>query len=142
MRIQSEEGRTVETQWRESMDSQIILVIEDNPVNMKLFRVLLKQERYEVMEADDAETGIELAHRKPPRLILMDIGLPGLDGLNATRIIKKDSVLKDIPILALTAHAMSGDEEKAREAGCDGYMSKPIDIRAFLEMVSRYLARG
>ena len=72
----------------------------------------------------------------------MDIGLPGLDGLNATRIIKKDSVLKDIPILALTAHAMSGDEEKAREAGCDGYMSKPIDIRAFLEMVSRHLALG
>jgi CheY-like chemotaxis protein len=142
MRIQSEEGRTVETQWRESMDSQIILVIEDNPVNMKLFRVLLKQERYEVMEAEDAETGIELAHRKSPHLILMDIGLPGLDGLNATRIIKKDSVLKDIPILALTAHAMSGDEEKAREAGCDGYMSKPIDIRAFLEMVSRHLALG
>ena len=123
------------------MDSHIILIVEDNPINMKLFRVLLKKEKYEVIEAEDAETGIEQARLKHPHLILMDIGLPGLDGLSATRIIKTDPVLKDIPILALTAHAMSGDEEKAREAGCDGYMSKPIDTRGFLKMVSRYFAR-
>jgi CheY-like chemotaxis protein len=122
------------------MDTHIILIIEDNPLNMKLFRVLLKSEKYEVIEAEDAKTGIDQVRLRHPHLILMDIGLPGMDGLSATRIIKADPALKNIPIVALTSHAMSGDEEKTLEAGCDGYMSKPINTQCFLEMVSRHLS--
>ena len=116
-----------------------VLVIEDNPTNMKLVRTLLTLGHYEVLEAADAESGIKLATSKIPDLILMDIQLPGMDGLEATTILKNDPATKDIPIVALTSYAMRGDEEKARQAGCDGYITKPINTRTFLDTISGYL---
>ncbi len=121
------------------MEELTILIIEDNPVNMKLIRDLLQLGRYGILEASDARTGIRLAQEHNPDLILMDIQLPGMDGLSATRIIKKDPVLKDIPVVALTAHAMHGDDLKIRESGCDGYISKPIDTRSFLKRILQLL---
>ena len=121
------------------MAGQKILVIEDNDLNLKLINSLLKIGRYQSMEATDAESGIQLARESRPDLILMDIQLPGMDGLSATKILKADPELKNIPIVALTAHAMVGDEERARKAGCDGYLAKPIDTRKFLETIAHYL---
>ena len=121
------------------MSSNTVLVIEDNELNLKLVRSLLKLGHYQAIEAVDAETGIQLAREQLPDLILMDIQLPGMDSLTATRIIKKDPELKDIPIVALTSYAMDGDEEKAIEAGCAGYIAKPVDTRSFLSNVAQFL---
>ena len=121
------------------MGNKTILVIEDNELNMKLVRSLLKMSSYVMVEAEDAETGIKLAREKKPDLILMDIQLPGMDGLSATKILKEDSSIKDTVIIALTSHAMEGDDKKVREAGCDGYITKPIDTRNFLQTVDDYL---
>jgi CheY-like chemotaxis protein len=121
------------------MANETILVIEDNEMNMKLVRSLLQIGEYRVLEAIDAETGIQLAREHHPDLILMDIQLPGMDGLIATREIKNDPAVKDISIVALTSYAMQGDEEKARDAGCAGYIAKPIDTRSFLETLGQFL---
>ena len=121
------------------MGNKTILVIEDNELNMKLVRSLLKMSSYVMVEAVDAETGIKLAREKKPDLILMDIQLPGMDGLSATKIIKEDPSLKDIPVVALTSYAMQGDKEKAMESGCAGYIAKPIDTRKFLKTVSQFV---
>jgi CheY-like chemotaxis protein len=121
------------------MGNRTVLVIEDNALNMKLVRSLLKMGKYDIIEAVDAETGIQLARERKPDLILMDIQLPGMDGLNATRIIKEDPSLKDVIILALTSYAMEGDDKKAREAGCDGYIIKPIDTKNFLKTIDKFL---
>ncbi|UCF90319.1 MAG: response regulator [Desulfobacterales bacterium] len=122
------------------MDARTVLVVEDNELNMKLVRDLLKIAKYNVLEATDAESGCQMAREHSPALILMDIQLPGMDGLSATRLIKADPVLKAIPVIALTSYAMQGDEDKAREAGCDGYIAKPIDTRNFLKKVDSFLA--
>ena len=119
-----------------------ILVVEDNPLNMKLVRTLLRKDSFRVLEAENAERGLELAREEKPDLILMDIQLPGMDGLSAVRILKADPVLKRIPVAALTSYAMEGDVEKAREAGCDGYISKPIDTRGFMETVLNFFGDG
>jgi CheY-like chemotaxis protein len=119
-----------------------ILIIEDNQLNMKLVRSMLKLEHYQVLEANDAEDGILLAREHLPDLILMDIQLPGIDGLDATRIIKEEPILKHIPVVALTSYAMQGDEEKAISAGCNGYIAKPIDTRNFLDILSGYLRQN
>ena len=100
------------------MKTKTILVIEDNKLNMKLVNGLVKIGKYRMLEAIDAESGIELIREQRPDLVLMDIQLPGMDGLSATKIIKEDPDLKDIPIVALTSYAMQGDEEKALAAGC------------------------
>ncbi len=121
------------------MKIKTILVIEDNKLNMKLVNGLIKIGKYRMLEAVDAESGIELIREQRPDLVLMDIQLPGMDGLSATKVIKEDPELKDIPIVALTSFAMQGDEEKALAAGCTGYITKPIDTRNFLETVSQYL---
>jgi len=121
------------------MGNKEILVIEDNKLNLKLVKTLLRFGEFEVLEAQDAETGIELAQKKPPDLILMDIQLPGMDGLNATQTIRRDPLLKGIPIIALTSYAMQGDEERAISAGCSGYIAKPIDTRAFLNIIGDFL---
>ena len=121
------------------MTTKTILVVEDNELNMKLVRGLIKIGKYRMLEAIDAESGIEQIREQRPDLVLMDIQLPGMDGLSATKIIKKDPSLKDIPVVALTSYAMQGDEEKALEAGCSGYIAKPIDTRKFLETISQYL---
>ena len=120
------------------MKIKTILVVEDNTLNMKLVRGLIKIGKYRMIEAIDAESGIELIREQRPDLVLMDIQLPGMDGLSATKIIKEDPELKDIPIVALTSYAMQGDKEKALAAGCTGYIAKPIDTRKFLETVSQY----
>ena len=124
------------------MDKKKILVIEDNELNMKLVRGLLSLGNFTMLEAVDAETGIQLAHDYHPELILMDIQLPGMDGLEASRIISNDIDLKDIPIVALTSYAMEGDEKKARLAGCAGYITKPIDTRNFLNLIGKFLENG
>jgi CheY-like chemotaxis protein len=116
-----------------------ILVIEDNELNMKLVVALLRIGKYEILQATDAETGIRLARDHRPALIVMDLQLPGMDGLTATRLIKEDETLHCIPIVALTSHAMQGDEEKARAAGCTRYIPKPIDTRGFLQAVKEVL---
>jgi len=121
------------------MADQKIVVIEDNALNMKLVRSLLIRGGYNVIEAGDAETGIALARDHRPDLILMDIQLPGMDGISATRHIRSDAVLKDIPIVALTSYAMQEDKEKTLDAGCIGHIAKPIDTRQFLNQISQYL---
>lgn len=121
------------------MKTSTILVVEDNDLNMKLVRSLLHLGNFEVLEAKDAEAGINVARQNLPDLILMDIQLPGIDGLEATRNIRQDPVLSSIPVVALTSYAMQGDEEKAKLAGCTGYVAKPIDTRSFLDVISGFL---
>ncbi|MCB2180440.1 MAG: response regulator [Desulfobulbaceae bacterium] len=121
------------------MTGKKILVIEDNELNLKLVRTLLELADYTVTEADNAEQGITLAHEQSPDLILMDVQLPGLDGLSATKSILKDPKIRHIPVIAVTSFAMEGDKEKALEAGCVGYISKPIDTRNFVNEVTRFL---
>lgn len=116
-----------------------VLLIEDNPLNMELAVDLLEIGGYEVLTATTAEEGIELAQKETPDLILMDISLPGIDGLEATRILKKDKKVKDVPIVAMSAHAMPGDKEKAIEAGCVGYITKPIDTKSLVERVKEFM---
>ncbi len=116
-----------------------VLLIEDNPLNMELAVDLLELGGYEVLTAATAEEGIELAQKEIPSLILMDISLPGIDGLEATRILKKDKKVKDVPIVAMSAHAMTGDKEKAMEAGCVGYITKPIDTKSLVEKVKEFM---
>jgi CheY-like chemotaxis protein len=119
-------------------DKPRILVVEDNELNMKLCRAILK-DLYQVFTAATAEEGLESARRVLPDLILMDIQLPGMDGLTATRVIKNDHDLRTIPVIALTSFAMVGDREKALSAGCDEYLPKPIDIQGLKAMVARFL---
>lgn len=121
------------------MENKTILIIEDNELNMKLVRSMLQLGHYRILEAWDAESGIQLARKHFPDLILMDIQLPGMDGLNATQIIRKDPSLRNIPVVALTSCAMQGDEQKAVSAGCTGYIAKPIDTRNFLNILAGYL---
>ncbi|MDJ0782516.1 MAG: response regulator [Desulfosarcinaceae bacterium] len=117
-----------------------ILVVEDNALNMKLVRGLLGLRDYRLLEASDAELALQLAERETPDLILMDIQLPGMDGLTATRRLKAIDRLQHVPVVALTSYAMAGDEAKAAEAGCDGYITKPIDTRSFLGKVEKHLS--
>lgn len=117
-----------------------ILVVEDNAANMKLTVLLLQGENHEVLQASDAEKGIQLAHAELPQLILMDIQLPGMDGLAATRLLKGDPETSKIKIVALTALAMNGDRERVAAAGCDGYIAKPFHYREFLKVVEEMVA--
>ena len=121
------------------MPNETILVVEDDHLNLKLCRSILEMEGFKIIAAMEAEEGLKLAHEHHPDLILMDIQLPGMDGLTATGIIKKDPNLKDIPVIALTAHAMDGDDLKAYAAGCSGYITKPIEVRSFRESIRQWL---
>lgn len=118
-----------------------ILIIEDNPLNMELARDLLEARGYEVREAATAQEGIDAIHSRRPDLVLMDVQLPGMDGLTATRILRKEHNLSNLIIVALTAHAMKGDEQKVLEAGCNGYISKPIDTRQFPAQIAGFLQK-
>jgi len=118
-----------------------VLVVEDNPANMTLATFLLESAGHTVLKAQDAETGVGLAGSERPDLILMDIQLPGMDGLRATSILKADAATRDIPVIALTALAMKGDEERIRSAGCDGYIAKPLSYKDFLETISSELGK-
>jgi CheY-like chemotaxis protein len=119
--------------------TKTIVMIEDNRLNRKLVRALLREKGVEILEAIDAESGILLIREEKPDLVLMDVQLPGMDGLTATSIIKNDPVLKEIPVIVLTSYAMAGDAEKARSAGCDSYMAKPIEIHSFRHIVQDLL---
>lgn len=118
-----------------------ILVIEDNPANMKLASLLLRNAGHRVLGATDAEAGLLLARADPPDLILMDIQLPGMDGLAATALLKQDPLTVAIPVIALTAMAMKADQEKSRLAGCDAYISKPLRYLELYATIDKLLAK-
>ncbi len=119
-----------------------VLLVEDNPANMKLGRLLLESMGHTVVGATDAEAALLLARDSQPDLILMDIQLPGMDGLAAVKVLKHDQGTRTIPVIALTALAMKGDEERIRVAGCDGYIAKPIRYQEFLATVASHLLGG
>lgn len=119
-----------------------ILIVDDNPINLKLASRILEFEGFDVELAEDAEHAQEILASSIPNLILMDIALPGMDGLTLTRLLKADPRTRSVPIVALTAFAMRGDEEKALEAGCDGYITKPIDTRKFPQQVMQHILRS
>ena len=121
------------------MAGERILLVEDNPVNRRLAQFLLTSHGYIVYEATTGEEALELARIHRPDLILMDLQLPGLDGFQATRLLKEDAITKETPVIALTAYAMKGDQERALEAGCDGYITKPIDTKTFPKAVASFL---
>lgn len=122
--------------------SKRILVVEDHEDNRRILRDLLTSVGFEIIEAVTGEEGVTLAETYRPDLILMDIQLPGLDGYEATRRIKANPALRQIPIIAVTSYALSGDEVKAKEAGCDGYVTKPYSPRALLAKIRGYLPEG
>ncbi len=117
-----------------------ILVVDDNPSNLKLVRVLLQAKGYVVTTATDADEALASLRSSRPRLILMDLQLPGVDGLELTRRLKADPATRDIPVVALTAYAMKGDAKKAAEAGCDDYVTKPIDVETLPGIIAARLA--
>lgn len=121
------------------MSGELILVVDDNPVNLKLACALLRRNGYEVCTTGDADETLAVLRNMHPRLILMDIQLPDIDGLTLTRRLKADPATQDIVIVALTAYAMKSDEQKARDAGCNGYIPKPIETRTFIKTMARFL---
>jgi CheY-like chemotaxis protein len=121
--------------------NELILVVDDHPANAKLVAYLLKARGFETRTAASAKEALQVLESFRPRLILMDLQLPGMDGLTLTRQLKADPATRDIIIVALTAYAMTGDEEKAREAGCDDYITKPIDTRTLPAVLAGLLAR-
>jgi two-component system, cell cycle response regulator DivK len=116
-----------------------VLIVEDNAANLALATFLLQSAGHTVLSATDAEAGLTLARDEQPNLILMDIQLPGMDGLAATVLLKSDDVTRNIPVIALTALAMKGDEARIRAAGCDGYIAKPLAYMDFLAIISAQL---
>jgi CheY-like chemotaxis protein len=122
------------------MAGERVLVVDDNPANRRLLRLLLAGEAYDVRTAEGAEEALAVLADFRPRLILMDLQMPGMNGFDLTRLLKGNEATRDIVIVALTAYAMKGDEEKARDAGCDGYVSKPIDTRTLPGLIAAHLA--
>jgi len=120
--------------------AKTVLVVEDNELNMKLFHDLLEAHGYNILQTKDGMEALRMAREHRPDLILMDIQLPEVSGLEVTKWIKEDDDLKSIPVIAVTAFAMKGDEEKIREGGCEAYIAKPISVTSFLETVQRYLS--
>jgi CheY-like chemotaxis protein len=123
------------------VDHRTVLVVEDNDMNMQLVEYLLEEGGYAIVKATSGEEALAITRSETqrPDLILMDIHLPGMDGLSVVREMKSDDRINRIPILALTAHAMRGDKDRFLEAGCDGYISKPIDVKTFLTAIEQYL---
>ena len=120
--------------------AKTILIVEDNELNMKLFHDLLDAHGYKTIQTRDGLEALDLARKHVPDLILMDIQLPEVSGLEVTKWLKEDDRLKRIPVIAVTAFAMKGDEEKIRQGGCEAYISKPISVMHFLETIRRFLA--
>jgi two-component system, cell cycle response regulator DivK len=119
--------------------SKKVLIVEDNDLNMKLFNDLLQAHGYGTIQTRDGREAVDMAREHKPDLILMDIQLPEISGLEVTKILKADDALKHIPVVAVTAFAMKGDEEKIREGGCEGYVAKPISVPKFLETIASFL---
>lgn len=122
--------------------SKTILIVEDNELNMKLFNDLLQAHGYATLQVKDGRSVVEITRKNRPDLILMDIQLPEISGLEITKMLKADDDLRSIPVVAVTAFAMKGDEQKIRNGGCDGYIAKPISVASFLQTVSRFLEQG
>ena len=118
--------------------TKTVLIVEDNELNMKLFNDLLEAHGYRTVQTRDGKEAVPLAREHRPDLILMDIQLPEVSGLQVTQWLKEDATLRDIPVIAVTAFAMKGDEEKIRQGGCEAYLSKPISVAKFLETVRNY----
>ncbi|MGZ3298554.1 MAG: response regulator [Asticcacaulis sp.] len=121
------------------MSSKRVLIVEDNELNMKLFHDLLDAQGYETFQTGEGLSALSLARKHQPDLILMDIQLPEISGLEVTKWLKEDDELSHIPVVAVTAFAMKGDEERIREGGCEAYISKPISVTHFLDTVRKYL---
>lgn len=124
------------------MPNKNVLVVEDNEKNRKLMRVILKAKGYTVIEAATGEEALGILKTQKPDIILMDIQLPGIDGITLAKQIKADTAIKDIPIIAVTAYAMKGDEQKILDAGCNAYVSKPINTQELPLMVEKYIKKG
>jgi two-component system cell cycle response regulator DivK len=122
--------------------AKTVLVVEDNELNMKLFHDLLEAHGYHIVQTRNGLEAIDLARKHRPDLILMDIQLPEVSGLEVTKWIKEDDALRAIPVIAVTAFAMKGDEERIRQGGCEAYLSKPISVAKFIETVKAYLGEG
>ena len=125
---------------KEQATAKTVLIVEDNELNMKLFHDLLEAHGYATLQTRDGMEALKIARQEKPDLILMDIQLPEVSGLEVTKWIKEDDDLRRIPVIAVTAFAMKGDEEKIREGGCEDYIAKPISIAKFLDTVKRYLS--
>ena len=123
------------------MSGEKILIVDDNPTNLKLVAYLMTANGYEVTTALDADAALAAIERNPPRLILMDLQLPGTDGLELTRRLKANPTTRSIIVIAVTAYAMKGDEDRAMAAGCDDYVTKPIDTRGLPETIAKHLQR-
>ncbi len=121
---------------------KVVLVVEDNPNNMRLFHALLDAHGYNVLQATNGMDGWQMAQEHRPSLILMDMQLPDIPGIDVTKRLKEYETLKSIPVVAITAFAMNGDEEKFRDGGCDGYISKPISVPNFIQTVERLVAES
>ena len=121
------------------MQNNIVLVVDDNPANADLVSFILAKQGYQVHVAADATEALAMVTAFSPQLIMMDLQLPGMDGLTLTRQLKADATTRQIIVIALTAYAMKGDEQRAREAGCDGYISKPINTRTLPGIIGEYL---
>ena len=119
--------------------AKTVLIVEDNELNMKLFHDLLEAHGYNTVRTSNGNEALDLARRHRPDLILMDIQLPEVSGLDVTKWLKADPVLKSIPVVAVTAFAMKGDEERIREGGCEAYLSKPISVAKFIDTVRQFL---
>lgn len=119
--------------------SKTILIVEDNDLNMKLFNDLLQAHGYDTIQTMDGRDVLGIVEENRPDLILMDIQLPEISGLEVTKMLKADDNLKDIPVIAVTAFAMKGDEEKIRKGGCEGYIAKPISVPTFLDTIAKFL---
>ena len=124
------------------MAGEMILLVEDNPVNRRLAEFLLRSQGYRVREAATAKQAFEMVKTERPALILMDLQLPGMDGLEATRKLKQDPTMRDVPIIAVTSYAMQGDRERAHEAGCVGYITKPIDKTTLIQEIATILGNN
>ena len=119
-----------------------VLIVEDNPLNMKLFSAMVGSQGYDVLQAGDGRAALDLARRHHPNLIIMDLQLPDMSGLDVTRMLKADNDTRDIAIIATTAYALRGDEEKIRASGCDGYMAKPIAVSNLLDLIETLITRS
>ena len=119
-----------------------VLIVEDNPLNMKLFSAMVGSQGYDVLQAGDGRAALDLARRHHPNLIIMDLQLPDMSGLDVTRMLKADDDTRDIAIIATTAYALRGDEEKIRASGCDGYMAKPIAVSNLLDLIDALITRS
>jgi two-component system cell cycle response regulator DivK len=131
---------TVEAPEETNGSAKTVMVVEDNDLNMKLFHDLLEAHGYNILQTKDGMEALKLAREHRPDLILMDIQLPEVSGLEVTKWIKEDDALKSIPVVAVTAFAMKGDEEKIREGGCEAYIAKPISVTSFLQTVAHFLS--